>query len=116
MLGASGPAVLAGMVLRVLLTQQGTIPTARAEGTNLPRILGGPVDPGHVEGTLVAAVQSTETYIKGLQSKHPFPSNETLKRLSIYNLSTKDNVSLDASILIENQAGAKFLTTITFGD
>jgi len=116
LLGASGPAVLAGLVLRVMMTQQGTMPTARAEGTNLPRIIGAPVDVGHVEGVLVAAVQSTETYIRNLQSKHPYPSDETLKRLSIYELSTSDNVSLQASILIENQAGARFTTTITLGD
>jgi len=115
LLGASGPAVLAGLVMRVLLTEHGSIPTARGEGTHLPSLVNSSVDQGQVVSVAVASLQHATQYIKNLQSRYAYPKNESLKALTLQSAELENGDTLRLRILIENQAGAVFSTTALLG-
>jgi hypothetical protein len=116
LLGARGPAVLAGLVMRVLFTTEGSCPTARGEGTQLPAIAGSPVDLGQVESAVVAAIQHTEQYLKRLQGRYPYPRNETLSELTVLSVELTGASEVKARILIKNLDGAAFSTTVLLGE
>ena len=88
------------MVMRILFTTKGSIPTARSEGTYLSNLVGNVADVEHAKATAISAVSDAESYIKKMQLRSPVSKDETLSKLVLNNVMVRPGPGLVVRILI----------------
>jgi hypothetical protein len=98
--GSTGAYTLANMVMRILFTTKGSIPTARSEGTYLSNLVGNVADVDHAKATAISAVSDAESYIKKMQLRSPVSKDETLSKLVLNNVMVRPGPGLVVRILI----------------
>jgi hypothetical protein len=88
------------MVMRILFTTKGSIPTARSEGTYLPNLVGNVTDIDHARAVAISSISDAESYIKKMQLRSPVPRDETLSKLVLNNILVGAGPSLVVRILV----------------
>jgi len=111
--GTSGSYVLSNIVMRMLFTTKGSIPTSRNEGTYLPDMVGNITDLDHARAIAIAAVADVESFIKKSQLRNPTANDETLSKLVINSVFLGEGPSLVLRILIYSAADSVIPLEVT---
>jgi hypothetical protein len=110
---STGSYTLSNMVMRILFTTKGSIPTARSEGTYLPNLVGNVTDVEHAKATAISAIADAESYIKKMQLRSPVSRDETLSRLVINNILVRQGPGLVVRILVYSASDAVIPLEVT---
>lgn len=112
LLSSEGIYVLAGRVMRELLTTPGSSVTAPSQGSPLANLVGGLFDKTTVKADIARSVIAVSESIKRSQVGTSAPDSELLSRLEVMSIEMPTPESLVVRLLIVSVSGEELLTTV----
>lgn len=112
LLSSSGIQVLAGRVMRELLTRKGSSLTKPNQGSILATLSGQLFDKNSIRSDVARSIISVSESIKRSQVGKAIPDSELLARLEVVSIETPTPDSLVVRILIVSLSGEQVLSTV----